>query len=50
MARIPQAIVEPAILVWARTSASVTVEEAAKYVGTTVEKIEAWEADETRTR
>src|SRR5271155_189427 len=48
MVKSPKTIIEPAILVWARTTAGVTVEDAAKYVGTTVAKVEAWEADDDK--
>lgn len=43
MARI-KALVEPHILVWARTSASMSLQEAARSIGVGEEKLEAWEA------
>jgi len=48
MARSPKALIEPGVLVWARKSAAVSIEEAAKYFGTTVEKVTAWEAGKDR--
>ncbi len=38
------ALVEPALLVWARSTASLTVEEAAKLAGVDTEKLQAWES------
>lgn len=43
MARV-KALVEPRMLVWARTSASMSLEEAARAAGVTEEKLVAWEA------
>ena len=45
MAIGPKALVKPALLVWARDSAGVTIDDAAKNV-TTLKKLAAWEADE----
>lgn len=42
--RSAEALVEPAILVWARSSAGYSVEEAARSLQTKPEKIIAWEA------
>lgn len=46
MARTPPALVEPALLSWARASAGLTVEEAAKRLGQPPERLAAWEAGE----
>jgi len=43
-ARSTEALVEPTILTWARTSAGLSVEEAAQRLQTKPEKIAAWEA------
>jgi Zn-dependent peptidase ImmA (M78 family)/transcriptional regulator with XRE-family HTH domain len=43
VARI-DALVEPALLVWARATASLTIEEAAERAGVEVERLQAWEA------
>lgn len=43
MARV-KALVEPRMLVWARTSASMSLEEAARAIGVAEEKLAAWEA------
>lgn len=43
-ARSTEALVEPMILAWARTSAGLTVEEAAGRLQTKPEKVAAWEA------
>lgn len=48
MARSADALVEPTLLVWARESAGVDVEAAAKRVGVTAERVDAWEAGESR--
>ena len=45
MAIGPKALVKPALLVWARDSAGITIDDAAKNV-TTPKKLAAWEADE----
>jgi Zn-dependent peptidase ImmA (M78 family) len=42
--RSTEALVEPAILAWARTSAGFSIEEAARSLQTKPEKIVAWEA------
>jgi Zn-dependent peptidase ImmA (M78 family)/transcriptional regulator with XRE-family HTH domain len=44
--RTPSAIVEPAVLVWARRSVSMTTEQAAKRLGQSLERVIAWEAGE----
>ena len=46
MANRIDALVEPSLLVWARDSASLTVEEAAQRVGQTPERLRAWECGE----
>ena len=46
MARTPPALIEPALLKWARASAGLTVEEAAKKLGQTPERLAAWEEGE----
>ncbi len=43
MARSTEALVEPDILKWARSSAGFSVEEAAASVQTKPEKLAAWE-------
>jgi Zn-dependent peptidase ImmA (M78 family)/DNA-binding XRE family transcriptional regulator len=43
MAKLPKALVEPALLVWARTTASLDLGEAADAIGVSVERIQAWE-------
>lgn len=45
MARV-KALIEPRLLVWARTSASMSIEEAARAAGVPEEKLAAWEAGE----
>jgi Zn-dependent peptidase ImmA (M78 family)/transcriptional regulator with XRE-family HTH domain len=45
MARV-KALVEPRLLIWARTSASMTVEDAARAIDVKEEKIDAWETGE----
>lgn len=47
MSRV-EAIPNPALLVWARESASLTQEAVAKKIGVKVERIRAWEAAEER--
>jgi Zn-dependent peptidase ImmA (M78 family)/transcriptional regulator with XRE-family HTH domain len=42
-ARSTEALVEPAILIWARTSAGLTVDEAAQRLQTKSEKLAGWE-------
>jgi Zn-dependent peptidase ImmA (M78 family)/transcriptional regulator with XRE-family HTH domain len=44
MAARTKALVEPAILAWARSSAGLTVDEAARSLQTKEEKVAAWEA------
>lgn len=46
MAKSTEALVEPDILVWARSSAGLTVEEAASSLQTKPEKVQAWEHGE----
>jgi Zn-dependent peptidase ImmA (M78 family) len=48
MAERIKALVEPSLLVWARKTASLTLEDAAKAYGVPIEKIEAWESSEDR--
>jgi Zn-dependent peptidase ImmA (M78 family) len=48
MAERIKALVEPSLLVWARETASLTIEEAANAYGVPAEKIEAWESGEDR--
>lgn len=48
MARTPDAIVEPALLVWARKSIGLDVAAAAKRVPVAPERLAAWEAGEAR--
>lgn len=44
MAERVKALVEPDLLVWARKTASLSIEEAAKGIGVTVERLEEWES------
>lgn len=46
MPRSAEALVEPAILAWARSSAGLSVDEAAHTLQTTPEKVQAWEKQE----
>jgi Zn-dependent peptidase ImmA (M78 family)/transcriptional regulator with XRE-family HTH domain len=46
MPRSNEALVEPAILIWARSSAGVSVEEAAASLQTKPERVQAWENGE----
>lgn len=48
MAERIKALVEPNLLVWARETASLTLEEAAKAYGVPAEKVEAWENGDDR--
>jgi transcriptional regulator with XRE-family HTH domain len=48
MARTPPALVEPALLSWARASAGLTVEEAAKKLDQPPDRLAAWEAGDER--
>lgn len=43
MAVRTKALIEPALLVWARTTASLELEEAAEAIGVSVERLEDWE-------
>lgn len=43
MARTPPALIEPALLKWARASAGLTVEEAARKLGQSPERLTSWE-------
>jgi Zn-dependent peptidase ImmA (M78 family)/transcriptional regulator with XRE-family HTH domain len=43
-----KALVEPAMLVWARETASLSQEELAEGIGVAVERVQAWEADEDK--
>jgi Zn-dependent peptidase ImmA (M78 family) len=46
MARSTEALVEPAILVWARSSSGLSIDEAASSLQTKAEKVRAWEQGE----
>lgn len=46
--RTPEALVEPALLVWARNSIGLEVVDAARKIGVTLERLEQWESGETR--
>lgn len=48
MAKGVEAIVEPALLVWARESAGFSVEEAARKVGVKPKRLQSWESGEKR--
>lgn len=48
MARTPQAIVQPALLVWARESIGLEIEQAAKKIGVTADRLASWEEGEAR--
>ncbi len=48
MAKGPEALVEPEILIWARDKARFSVEEAANKIGVKSERLIAWEAGELR--
>lgn len=48
MAKTVKAPVSPNVLVWARRSACVTIEDAAKAASVEVERVEAWEAGDDR--
>lgn len=48
MAKSIEAIVKPELLVWARGSAGLRLEDAAKKIGIKVEKLELWEKGEVR--
>lgn len=48
MAERLKALVEPKLLVWARKTASLSLEEAAKAGGVPLAKLESWEAGENR--
>lgn len=48
MAKTVKAPVRPDVLQWARRSACVTIEDAAKAANVTVERLESWEAGEDR--
>lgn len=43
MAERIKALVEPVLLVWARKTASISFEDAAKAIGVTPERLDAWE-------
>ncbi|MDT3683739.1 MAG: XRE family transcriptional regulator [Pseudorhodoplanes sp.] len=43
-----KALVEPAMLVWARETASLSQEELAEGIGVAVERVQAWESDEDK--
>lgn len=47
-ARSPEALVEPEILAWARDSAGLSIEEAARSLQTNPERIAAWEHGDAR--
>ena len=47
MARSNEALVEPAILAWARTSAGLSIDEAAGTLQTKPENVAAWEGGES---
>jgi DNA-binding transcriptional regulator YiaG len=46
MAGSTEAIVEPSILIWARSTAGLSIEEAATSLQTKPEKVQAWEDGE----
>lgn len=46
MAKRIKALVEPSLLVWARETASLPLDEAARAIGVPVEQLEAWEKGE----
>ncbi|MBM6582988.1 ImmA/IrrE family metallo-endopeptidase [Microvirga sp. BT689] len=46
MAKRIKALVEPSLLVWARETASLPLEEAARAIGVPAEQVEAWERGE----
>ena len=48
MARTPEALVEPSVLAWARGSAGLAVDVAAKKISVKPERIEQWESGEAR--
>lgn len=48
MARTPDAIVQPALLSWARTSIGLSVEDAARKVSVSRERLSAWESGDAR--
>ena len=48
MAKTAEALVRPEILIWARNSAKLNAEMAAKKAGITVQKLEQWESGESR--
>lgn len=48
MAKTPDALIKPDLLVWARQSAGLDVAKAAQRLGVTKERLERWEAGEER--
>lgn len=48
MGKRVEALVKPELIVWARTSAGLSVEEAAKKIQVKPERLDAWEAGEAR--
>src|SRR4051794_33466012 len=48
MTRTVEALIEPALLVWARRSSGVDIDTAAKRAGVEPARLESWEAGHTR--
>lgn len=48
MSRTPEANIEPALLVWARTTIGLDTEEAAKRIKVSEDRLRSWEAGDAR--